>query len=133
MQFKVLYPYSLFIGSLEISADKIASGFTLAVSPGDFVTSHDGNSVCRSEKITFSGMVVDLTSAEKTFLTNNQSALLTIVLRLDSNNEYEYLSFDSILQQVKSVQAGSQIETRFKFETIVKNADDALNWGTFLP
>ena len=130
---KTLYPYSLIIGTQEISADKIASGLKLAFLSNDSIITQNGNTVDISEKITLSGTFVALTSAEKTFLTNNQSALLTIVLRLDSNNEYEYLSFDSILQQVKSVQAGSQIETRFKFETIVKNADDALNWGTFLP
>jgi len=130
---KVLYPYSVIIGSQQISADKIARGLILAVSSADSAIIQDGSNIDISEKITLTGTFVALTSAEKTFLTNNQSALLSIVLRLNSNNRYEYLSFSSILQQVKSVQAGSQIETKFKFETIVKNADDALSWGTFQP
>jgi hypothetical protein len=130
---KTLYPYSLIIGTQEISADKIASGLKLAVLSNDSTITQNGNTVDISEKITLSGTFVALTSTEKTFLTNNQKTKLLITLRLDNNSSYEYLSFYSILQQVKSVQAGSQIETRFKFETIVKNADDALNWGIFSP
>ena len=104
---QVVYPYQLIIGSLALSAENVSAGVSIITDAGQNVTLLDGNNYETSEKVRATAELVGLDSTQRNTLYNilaNTSQ--AIILRLDSNTVYEYISFTAIVLVNKAVKAG---------------------------